>query len=129
MCVCVANLHALECAALPTDKEVKIQMALLDACSLSNETFVFLDFYVSRGLDLMFLTETWMCEGDVAPLTELCPSDSSFFSFPRLCRRGGGIASLFKDTFKCQRTFDHPSYSSFEVQLKVILLHRSQSPK
>lgn len=58
--------------------------------------------------------------GDDAPLTELCPYDSSFFNSPRLCGRGGGIAHSLQTLFKCHQTFDDPSYSSFEAQLFTV---------
>ena len=95
-------------------------MTLLNARSISNKTFVLRDFYKSDILDAMFITETWMRDGEVAPLLELCPPDNSFFSSPRLSGRGGGVASLFNDSFKCKLISDYDSHNSFELQLFTI---------
>ncbi len=58
-----------------------------------------------------------MRDGEVAPLMELCPPDSGFFSSPRLTGRGGGIASPFLDSFNCKQILVCDSYTSFELQL------------
>lgn len=118
--MCVENLRLLDCTALPADEEVKVKMTLLNAWPLSNKTFVLCDFSNSHALDLMFITEMWMRDGELAPLMELCPPDSSFFSSPRLTGRGGGIASLFNDTFKCKLISYCDPYTSVELQLFMI---------
>lgn len=117
---CLDNLRVLDCAVLPADEEVKVHMALLNVRSLSNKTYVLRDFYNSNALDFMFLTETWMHSGDLAPLRELCPPDTSFFSSPRLTGRGGGVASLFNDSFQCKQVLDGAAFASFELQLFTI---------
>lgn len=69
-----------------------VQMALVNVQSLSNKAFVLSDVLNSYALDFMFITETWMREGDVLPLY---PPDIRVFRTPRLSGRGWGIASLF----------------------------------
>lgn len=58
-------------------EEAKVHMARLNVPSLAKKTFALRDFYNSHALEFMFLTETWMCEGEVATLTELCPPNTS----------------------------------------------------
>lgn len=48
-------------------------MALINARSLSSKTFVLRDFHDSHKPDVMFLTKTWLPEGELTPLLELCP--------------------------------------------------------
>lgn len=114
--MCVANLRPLDRTA--RSAEVKVKMALLNAQSLSNKTFVLRDFCTSHALDLIFITE--MRDGEVAPLMELCPPESSFFNSPRLTGRGGGVASLFNDRFKCELISYGDPYTSFELQLFTV---------
>lgn len=98
-------------------EEVKVRMALLNVRSLSQKTFILHDFYKSHNLQFIFLTETWMRESELAPLTELCPPNTSFLSTPRLTGRAGGMASVYSDAFKCKQIFQDTVFTSFELQL------------
>ncbi|XP_058653551.1 uncharacterized protein LOC131553157 [Onychostoma macrolepis] len=62
------------------------------------------------------MTETWLSLGDTTALMELSPPDYSFFNSPRTAGRGGGIATIFRNCFKCKRLPDE-IFHSFEVQL------------
>ncbi len=64
----------------------------------------------------MFLTETWLQTGELIPLSELLPPSCDFLSSPRTTGRGGGLASVFKSVFHCQK-IAVDVYSSFELQL------------
>ena len=58
------------------------------------------------------MTETWLyASGDEAYITEMTPSGYLFHSFPRIGRRGGGIAVMFKSALS-----DH-FHASSTVQL------------
>ncbi len=47
------------------------------------------------------MTET--CKnGDISSLGELSPSDCSFYSTPRPSGHGGGLATVFRNSFKCR---------------------------
>lgn len=97
-----ANMNNLQILPATTDGQ-RVKLALLNARSVLNKTHVLRDFFGTHKLDVMLLTETWLRAGEVAPLLELCPTDASFFSAPRLCGRGGGVASIIKDCFKCKQ--------------------------
>uniref|UniRef100_A0AAQ6IB00 Reverse transcriptase domain-containing protein n=1 Tax=Anabas testudineus TaxID=64144 RepID=A0AAQ6IB00_ANATE len=59
------------------------------------------DFILSQNLDFFFLNETWLRIGESIQLQELCPPNFIYFTSPRLSGRGGGVAVVFKNQFKC----------------------------
>ncbi len=93
-----------------------VKMALVNARSLSNKTFILNDFFTSHALDFLFVTETWLKNGDISSLGELSPSDCSFYSTPRPSGHGGGLATVFRNSFKCRLLPVDASFS-FEAQL------------
>ncbi|KAK7918616.1 hypothetical protein WMY93_009900 [Mugilogobius chulae] len=91
-----------------------LRLALLNTRSMSNKTFLLNDFFVSRDLDYMFLTETWLHVGECSAFSELLPNGCSYFSSPRTSGKGGGLATVFQC---CQSSTNVGPYSSFELQL------------
>ena len=73
--------------------ELKPRYGLVNARSLVNKTFILRDFFNSRGLDFLCVTETWIGVGECSPLIELLPAGCSYFnsrpSSPRSWRRDG----------------------------------------
>ena len=57
-------------------------------------------FIKDNGVDLSFLTETWLrAQGGEAKTVEIAPSGFDVKSFPRQSRSlGGGIATVYKST-------------------------------
>ncbi len=94
--------------------QLEIKMALLNARSVLNKTFLLNDFFLSNNLDFLFITETWLTADDLSPLSELSPVHCNYFSCPRTSSRGGGVAVIFKDLFKCKLLPVNVN-SSFEV--------------
>ena len=65
---------------------------------------------------ILILTETWLQEvGDEPCVKEMTPPDYVFHSFPRVGRRGGGIAVLMSKSLAPKVTFRCLSYASFEA--------------
>lgn len=54
----------------------------------------------------------------MSPLIEFSPHDCSFFSTPRVTGRGGGLACVFRNKFKC-RLLSTVNYQSFEAQVMM----------
>ncbi len=52
-----------------------VKMALVNARSLSNKTFILNDFFTSHAMDFLFVTEIWLKNGEISSLGELSPSD------------------------------------------------------
>jgi len=94
------------------------RMALINARSLVNKTFILNDFFTTHALDFMCITETWMKVGDLSPFAELIPEGCTFFNSPRSSGRGGGLAVILKNSFGSYcHSVPSTFYSSFEVQL------------
>lgn len=104
-------------------KSPPIRMGLINVRSLVNKTFILHDLFTSKDLDFIFLTETWVKEGDSSPFSELIPHDYTFYNCPRKTGRGGGLAAVFKLKFTT-RTIPIGVCSRFEVQLlQIDLVH------
>ena len=88
-------------------------------------------FIKDNGVDLFFVTETWLsAQGDEAKTFELASSGFDVKSFPRQSRsRGGGIATVYKSTLGSNITFKTNfdfTHTSFEVvQASIILQHNT----
>ncbi len=66
----------------------------------------------------MLITETWIKVGDPSPFSDLVPAGCTFFNLPCSSGRGGGLAVIFKNSFRIHcRPVPSAVYSSFEVQL------------
>lgn len=94
-------------------------MALFNVRSLSNKSFIINDFTTSLNLDFLLLTETWSRKDDQTPLIEACPPDYKFINVPRESGRGGGIAAIHKNHFKCS-SVTADQFSTFEVLMFMI---------
>lgn len=92
-------------AIAPSDQKIPcdiiVKMALFNAWSLSNKTFILNEIVSSTNLDFLLLTETWLCPDEHSQLIERCPPEYKFITCPRLCGRGGGPAVVFKNIFNC----------------------------
>lgn len=133
----ITHLRQLPLASPVTaPDEHPIRMALLNARSVTNKTFLINDLFTSKVLDFLFLTETWQQNMEYSHLNELCPTGCSYISSPRLTGRGGGLAVVFKNRFAC-RLVNSESYHSFEYQVTkagrlnpfyCILIYRPPGP-
>ncbi len=94
----------------------RLRMALINARSVVNKTFIINDFFSARHLDFLFLTETWLTTGDLSSFSKLLPSNCLFFNSPRTTGRG------YKDMFSCRPVASN-KYNSFELQLFALKLY------
>ena len=83
-----------------------------------------LTFINDNGVDLFFVTETWLnAQGDEAITVELAPSGFDVKSFPCQSRsRGGGIATVYKSTLGSNITFEVVQPSTLHQIPPAILL-------
>jgi len=63
----------------------------------------------------MFITKTWLTKNYLSPISELLPTNCGLFSCPRKSK-GGGVAVIFKNSFKC-RQIAGESFDSFKAML------------
>lgn len=93
-----------------------INMALLNARSLSNKSFTLNDFFSSKDLDFLFLSEMWLTTGDVNSLEELTLASCTFKNSPRSVGHSGGLATVYRNQYHC-KLLPVDGFSSFEVHL------------
>lgn len=104
--------HAADIPALPAST----RCALINARLVMNTTFILQDFFTSHALDVLFISETWINEGESAAFTELLPPDCTFVNSSRISGRGGGIATVLKNSLY-YKPLPLMSFSSFELSL------------
>ncbi len=118
------NLHNLWplCRATQLESDSSLlKMALINARSLVNKTYILNEYFTAKPLDFLCLTETWIKPCKSCSLDELLPQGCSFLNTPRLSGHGGSLVTVFKNAFTC-RSLSTAQYNSFEVQLFQILL-------
>lgn len=114
----------------------KLNLALLNIRSLAGKSFLINDFIIKHNLECLFLTETWLDQGNSGTvLIEAAPPNFSVMSEARVNKRGGGVAILFNDSLQCKQA-SFGSFDSFEyvaLQLKssstVLFLNIYRPPK
>ena len=90
------NLCQLRHTSKLDSMDLTLHMALINARSITNKSFVLNYFFIYRDLDFMLLTETWLHISESTAFFELLPPDCSFFSSPWTTGKGGGVATVFK---------------------------------
>ncbi|KAL7866039.1 hypothetical protein SRHO_G00112860 [Serrasalmus rhombeus] len=93
------------------------RIALVNARSMVNKTFILRDFFSAQSLDFLCVTETWIGVGEHSALAELLPTGCNYFNSPRTSGRGGGTATVYKKDFKCRQCAVPSSFSSFEATI------------
>ncbi|RXN12338.1 RNA-directed DNA polymerase from mobile element jockey-like protein [Labeo rohita] len=66
-----SHLRSLGCAVSSDSDDRTLRLGLINARLLANKTFLLNDFFTSRELDFMFLTETWLHAGFAALICSL----------------------------------------------------------
>ena len=82
-------------AVKPLVQSKHLDFVCLNIRSLKNKTTSLFDFIVSQNLDVLALTESWLCNGDNINLNELLPPVYDIRHVDR-GRRGGGVALIYK---------------------------------
>lgn len=80
------NLRPLNRSTQPEKGASLLKVALINAQSVVNKTFLLNDFFTSHALDILFITETWIKPGELSPFTELVPQDCNFLKFSSAIR-------------------------------------------
>ena len=117
------NVHPFVVASFNA-QSVKSNEMTCKRCGIST-------FIKDNGVDLVFLTETWLsAKGDEEKTVELAPSGFDVKSFPcQLRSRGGGIAAIYKSILGSNITFKtnfDSTHTSFQVvQASITLQHNT----
>lgn len=96
---------------------------VINAQSVCNKTDDITSFVLENNLDILAISETWLCEGDTLTQGDLTPCGYTLLHVPRHGRRGGGVAVLYR-SYLCIRKSILPSFKTFEC-LEVTLTCKS----
>ena len=117
-----------------------VRFGLVNAHSARNKPELLHNLLLSSDLDILAVTETWLTDDEhgEADLAVACPNGYSASHVPRLGRKGGGVAVIFKDSMSI---LAHPRvvYSSFEhldtaitfkaFSLRLVTIYRPPSSR
>jgi hypothetical protein len=95
-------------------KQSKFKLAVVNVHSARKKGDIVIDTIIDEKLDILALTETWFDKDeDRASLASVTPDGYSIYHIPRLNRRGGGVAVIYRDTIK-KRVNKVEELASFE---------------
>lgn len=113
----LCNLLPVKPLVSQTYQTPKVRFALCNARSIKNKTSFLCDFIISRQLDIMVLTETWL-NGDDRDCYHLADISNTLAEYniiqkPRNGKHGGGVAVLLKKGFATS-LHNHRNYQAME---------------
>ena len=127
----LSNLIPISQTSLPSCD--KTRLTYMNVGSVKNKANSIYDYIVESNVDLMALTETWLyvnVEENVVHINELIPSSYKILHSPRSDGRvGGGVALIFRDSFRAVKVKKNRTYSKsrqFEHLVCVISLNKDQ---
>ena len=101
-----------------------IRLALINAQSVRNKTDMIVDHIIDNDIDVLCITESWLCEsGDEKVIKDLTPDGYKFINVPRSkgCKEkhGGGIGILYRASYKLntKTEFNASSFENCEITL------------
>ena len=128
------NCHRNECkASLPHRSKDKldqpqqsVSFCMINTRSIRNKTSEFNDFVIDNDLDIVGVCETWLHPDDDAVIAALNPGGHRFCHTPRLHKRGGGVALLYRSNLDVQVVPSSLNISTFEMT-EISIVHNSLS--
>ena len=101
-----------------------IRLALINAQSVRNKTNMIVDHIIDNDIDVLWITESWLCEsGDEKMIKDLTPDGYKFINVPRSkgCKEKhrGGIGILYRASYKLntKTEFNASSLENCEITL------------
>ena len=93
---------------------------LINTRPMSNKAASIIELFISQKMDILVITETWLYSDDSAKLRKITPPGYQIISNPRDSRRGGGVAVICRENYKCKMKTP-TDFESFEfLQLELI---------
>ena len=113
-----------------------LKFSLWNAHSVRNKTISCSEYVLDKGIDALFLTETWLNDSDNVIIGELCPPGYMFINVPRDSDNYGGIGVLYRCPLKFQiipfnfksATFEYTIISNTRRKIYYILIYRPPPP-
>ena len=107
-------LHAGDASLNPGPVPPNLRLGTVNAHSMRDKALAPSDLVVSKCIDLLGITETWLTTRETSSdLAEMTPHGFSFLQTPRVSKRGGGVGLFVSNVFKLT-PISLPSQSSFE---------------
>ena len=107
----------------PLVQSKHLNFVCLNIRSFKNKTTSLFDFIVSQNLDVLALTETWLCNGDNIILNELLPPGYDIRHVDR-GRRGGGVALIYKKDISFRHIVTTNEITQFELLDCIIKVNK-----
>ena len=118
-----------------------LNFVCLNIRSIRNKTLSLYHFIVSQNVDVLALTETWLCDGpdDLIVINNSVPPGYHIHCVNRQHKRGGGVALIYKKdiTFKDEQLTSIDRFSQFElldcctkinkISTRVVVVYRQGS--
>ena len=96
-----------------------LNFVCLNIRSIRNKTLSLYHFIVSHNVDVLALTETWLCDGpdDLIVINNSVPPGYHIHCVNRQHKRGGGVTLIYKKdiTFKDEQLTSIDRFSQFEL--------------
>lgn len=90
-----ATLHrSFDCESPLLKDSTPVRIALVNARSLANKSFIFNYFLTFKDLDVLCVTETWIGVGESSVFAEVLPLNCTYFNSPRLTVLVIGVATI-----------------------------------
>ena len=103
-----------------------MRFATTNVLSVRNKYAALSDLILSKHIDILALTETWLLASDTsACLADICPNGFCLYHHPRRSGRGGAVAFLVPEIYKVE-IIHTPQYQIFEV-ICIVIKHSSLS--
>ena len=121
--------NQLVAIAAPSENDIcQIHCALINARSVGNKAPHIIDLLTENELDVLVITETWLFSDESAKVNSITPTGYTTFSKARDDRRGGGVAVICRDWFKCVLNDNSSDFQSFEYfQLDILVKNKKFS--
>ena len=110
-------------AVKPLVHSKHLNFVCLNIRSLKNKTTSLFDFIVSQNLDVLALTETWLCNGDNINLNELLPPGYDIRHVDG-GMRGGGVALIYKKDISFRNIVTTNEITQFELLDCIIKVNK-----
>ena len=105
-----------------------LHCTLINSRSVGNKAPHINDLITENKLDFLIISETWLCDDDIAKVSLITPNGYTTFTKSRDGRKGGGVAVICRDQFICSIPENVNDFQSFEYfQLDVLVKNKSFS--
>ena len=103
--------------------------ATINARSVTEKVLQISDLLIEEKIDFLLITETWLSNDkfDETVLRNCCPPGYTFINKPRLGKKGGGVAIIYRDSINLDDNLDigMDSYESMECIIVKISIVKS----